>query len=170
MIVYIAAASREVERFRAAQAALVRMGFGLAHDWLTPILVNLDAGRPDASLSDEEAARHASGCLRALGRSDALWYLCPSAPTKGAYVELGYALGRSIPIVCSGARGSIFEAPRPWDRHGAPLWRLDSDSDAPRALLRVAQSLGLEHSSEWPGAAHDLSKLGGAGDTGGSGA
>ncbi len=109
--VYIAASSREVERVRAAQAAVAARGWELTLDWLTPMLALIADGKTDATLSEEEAADHATRDLRAIDDADAVWYLIPREPTKGAYVEFGYALGTGTLIVASGApRTSIFEA------------------------------------------------------------
>lgn len=127
--IYIAASSREVERVRAAQAAVAARGWTLTLDWLTPMLANIEAGRPDAALGDEEAAEYARADLAAIASADVLWLLAPTQPTKGAYVELGYALGtRRVPVVVSGPRTSIFEA------LGACV---TTDAEAPEMIVRA---------------------------------
>jgi hypothetical protein len=108
MRVYIAASSREVERVREAQRMLAEWGHDLTLDWLTPMLALIAEGIGDADLSREAQAEAASADLRAIDNADALWLLAPREATKGAWVELGYALRASVPVVVSGGCPSIF--------------------------------------------------------------
>lgn len=138
--VYIAASSREVERVQAAQRAVAERGWDLTLDWLSPMLENIAAGRLDSSLSDAEAAQYAVDDLMAIDSADVVWFLCPGQPTKGAYVELGYALGRGIPVVCSGARSSIFEAPHYCHLEMGAILTADSDDEAIDVLCEIERA------------------------------
>lgn len=139
MKVYIAASSREPERVRAAQDAVHARGWTITADWYTPIAERAERGLTDADLSDPEAAGVAHDCLDALARAEVLWYLCPTQPTRGAYVELGVALAWGMPIVCSGARTSIFEAPGLRAREDMPSWLVATDEDALARLDAIAK-------------------------------
>lgn len=128
--VYIAASAREVERVRAAQAVVEARGWTLTLDWLSPLLERLGRGAMDRDLSDEEAAVYASGDLQAISTADVVWYLTPREPTRGAYVELGYAIGCEVFVLASGAaeRSTLFEA---------LVARVPSDDEAPDFIARV---------------------------------
>lgn len=108
MRVYIAAASREPERVRAAQAILRELGIELACDWLAPIEENLARGVVDADLSLEEQARHAGADCAAIAGADLLWLLAPEQPTTGAWVEYGLARGLGKPTLVTGPSASRY--------------------------------------------------------------
>jgi hypothetical protein len=128
LAVYIAASSREADRVRRAQAMVQERGWTLTLDWLSEIEANLVRGVRDMELSLDEQRRHAQADLDAIRRADAVWLLAPAEPTKGAWVELGYALARSRPVVVSGPTSSIFE------QLGVCV---AEDGDAPDVLWRL---------------------------------
>lgn len=108
--VYLAASSLEIARVRRCQRALANAGHVLALDWLTPILDNAAVGKLDASLPDDEAALHAWTDLEAVRTADVLWLLAPEQQTRGAWVELGFAIAMGKLTIVSGPamRCSIF--------------------------------------------------------------
>ena len=110
MRIYVAASSREADRVRAAQRMLREAGHTLTLDWLTIIERVVATGVRECDLPDHEAIAHALLDLDAIRDADAVWLLAPELPTKGAWVELGFAVGIGKPIVISGpqCRQSIF--------------------------------------------------------------
>ncbi len=111
MLIYVAGASRELERVEAFIASARLRGHQITHDWTVQVRSHRVAGIPDTALSDEEAADIAAGDLLAVLNAQILVLLAPAEPTTGAWVELGCALGtRAIPVVVAGelARRSIF--------------------------------------------------------------
>jgi len=124
--IYVAASSREVNRVRAAYAAVAASGWTLTHDWLTPLLANLDRGVRDTDLSRDDMVRYACADLDAIARADVLWVLAPRELTKGAWFETGYAYGIGVPIVVSGGCPSLFLS--------LADHVLDDDEDAPGAI------------------------------------
>ncbi len=108
-IVYVAGASRELERVQRAfdlvEAATL---LDLAHDWL-----KVQAAEPvaDDQLERAKARNYAMGDLVQVDRADLVWLLAPNEPTKGAWIEFGYALarGEGKRVVVSGScEQSIF--------------------------------------------------------------
>lgn len=128
--VYIAAASREVERVREAQRMVAERGWVLTLDWLTPMLALMEQGIGDADLSRGEQARYALEDADAIDRADVLWLLAPREPTKGAWWEHGYAYGSDTPIVTSGGCPLIFVA--------LSNRVLDTDAEAPDYIHRMS--------------------------------
>jgi hypothetical protein len=85
-------------------------GMELALDWLAAIE---QAGSANRGLSGDERRTYADADLRAIREGDALWFLSPTTETRGAWLELGYAIGHLAShrayIVASGDSGqSIF--------------------------------------------------------------
>jgi hypothetical protein len=108
--VYVAGASREIERAKRMMAAVQHHGMVVAYDW--PARIE-EAGSANEGLT---AAVSKAASLEALGgvaSSHVFWFLLPNDTTIGAYVELGYFLGigKGIAIGSGGAHGvSIFTA------------------------------------------------------------
>lgn len=126
MKLYLAASSREADRVRRAQLAIRERGWLLTLDWLTELESNLARGVRDADLSREDQRRHAQADLDAIREADVVWLLAPQEPTKGAWTELGFALGIGKPVVVSGAASCIFLE--------LAALRCDSDESAPGAI------------------------------------
>jgi nucleoside 2-deoxyribosyltransferase len=124
--VYIAASSREPERVRAAQRMLTELGIELTLDWLTSIEANLALGLRDSDLSIADQRQHANADLLAVEQADVLWLLAPKEPTKGAWIELGYALGHGTPVLVTGDASCIFLT--------LTDWQLPRDEDARERL------------------------------------
>lgn len=105
--VYVAGASKEPERVRAAMEAVRAAGFKITLDWLAAIE---EAGAANEGLSDEDRRRYAKEDLRSVQRADVVWVLAPESTSTGAWVELGFALAirdgcgwNDLAIVVSGA-------------------------------------------------------------------
>lgn len=114
MKIYVAGASAELERAESAIASLRAAGHEITHDWPAVIRrVRIEGGQKDSDLTDEERHGHAHDDLLAVERADVLWLLVPDAPTSGAWVELGFAIGLAWPdtategprlVIVSGAK------------------------------------------------------------------
>lgn len=108
--VYVGGSSAEIERAEQAIAELERAGVHVTSTW--PIVIRDTAGGAnprDASTADR--AHWSAVDLEQLRAADLLWFLVPStsAPTRGAWLEMGYALAHRKTIVLSGdTRQSIF--------------------------------------------------------------
>lgn len=100
MRIYVAGASKEPERVRAAMTAVQMHGHELTLDWLAEIET---AGAANEGLCDADRIRYAEADLRAVADADVVWLLAPEAPSAGCWVELGAAVTRgSAYIVVSG--------------------------------------------------------------------
>jgi hypothetical protein len=111
VIVYVAGSSSEPERVRAFMDAVQAIpGARLAHDWLAPIERGVPANE---GLAMGARFGHASDDLAAIQHAHAFVLLAPEKPTRGAWVEFGYALavfegGRDHVIVAGRGEQSIF--------------------------------------------------------------
>lgn len=109
--VYVAGASAERhERVRPVMARLRAAGIEITHDWTEAMheawsVEDGDAMVPE-SMRDWYARQDRDGVMSA----DVVVLLAPDGPSTGAWVELGLAIGREVPIVVSGrnARRTIF--------------------------------------------------------------
>jgi nucleoside 2-deoxyribosyltransferase len=108
--VYVAGASRELDRVDAFIAAMLARGHELALDWREPIRERTAAGGTDTDLADDAARVFAVEDLTAICGADLFILLAPAEGGSGCWVELGFAISRGIPIVVSGpaARRSVF--------------------------------------------------------------
>ena len=96
--VYVAGSSGEIERVERVIAHLRLMGVTITHDWTADIRAVRAAGlASDADLSDDEARKHALTDLEAVATAHAVLFLAPTTPTRGAWVEMGYAYGCGKP-------------------------------------------------------------------------
>ena len=105
MKIYIAGASRELERARAAMDWCREQGFEVAHDWVADIdRVRVEGGKSDGDLQLSEQMVFAIADLEAVESADVLWMLVPppSKHTAGAWVELGVAWSAKTKIIVSG--------------------------------------------------------------------
>src|SRR5262249_23058209 len=90
MKIYIAGASSEPERVRAAMDAARKLGFEVTVDWLAAIA---EAGAANAGLSVADRIKYANADRAGVENADIVWLLAPAGSSTGAWVELGYALG-----------------------------------------------------------------------------
>lgn len=98
--IYIAGASAERERVRAALAYVRSLGAVVTFDWLAEI-ERVGTALPLDALTAE---RSALADLRAIHEADVVLLLVPAAGviTTGAWAELGYALAKGVPVITSG--------------------------------------------------------------------
>lgn len=89
--VYVAGSSREIPRVREAVRLLFEAGLIADANWINAVE---KFGSQGATLSDRERAECAASDLESIDIADAIMVLWPETPSVGAYVELGYALGR----------------------------------------------------------------------------
>lgn len=139
VLVYLAGASRELERVnkwataldRSSTVKLAHRWFDTAHSW---------AGN-DSALSRRQQHLLADDEQLAIRSARIFWLLWPETKSPGAFIELGYALShrfhvaRQYAVVVSGesATRSIFTA--------TTDYRSDSDALAFDALLVFANSM-----------------------------
>ncbi len=98
MRVFVAGASAEAERVRAAMDRVEVEGWTLALDWLAAI-------EKEGTANDMPRAKRATYALidwDAVRGADVLWLLAPHRPSTGAWVELGLALAHGVRVVTSG--------------------------------------------------------------------
>jgi nucleoside 2-deoxyribosyltransferase len=105
--IYVAGASDEIETCRAWMARLREAGLRVTSTWPEKIAAEKT---PDAGLSIIMRRRYALGDFAEVDQADILWLIVPTRPhSKGAWIELGYAIAQGTHIVISGAsRGCIF--------------------------------------------------------------
>lgn len=110
-LVYLAGSAAELERCRHWHSRLIQAGITVVSTWIASV-TRVGCSNPrDAAVADR--LRWSETCLIEVRRADVLWLLVPSvtAPTRGAWVELGYASAIEKRIVLSGdTRQSIFTA------------------------------------------------------------
>ena len=138
MKVYVAGSSAELDRCERVISALRAGGCTITFDWAAQMREFAARGLCDAALDDHEARRCAEADLNAIVDADVVLLLAPEQPTRGAWVEFGYALGwargygeaplRSLYVSGPAARQSIFT------RCADALFL--SDDDAVRAIVR----------------------------------
>lgn len=106
MKVYVAGGSSAIDRevVFAYMGKLRESGVELTLDWVT-----IMACKPDSELSDETLAAHAAADRDAIVRADVLWLIVPAYPSKGSWVEFGYALGAGkLTLVSGDLRSCLF--------------------------------------------------------------
>jgi len=87
--IYVAGASAELPRAKAAIDACRTGGLEVTHDW--PLVVELDrstGGSTDPSFLDKCARQDLDG----IESADIFWLLLPEAESQGAVFEYGYAV------------------------------------------------------------------------------
>lgn len=108
--VYVAGASKELDRARVAMDVIRERGMEVTSTWVEKIR---EAGRANEGLSPRVAFEAALGCFREVSAADALLILVkPDGASVGAYVEVGIALAQGKPIVVSDVKSdrSVFWA------------------------------------------------------------
>ncbi len=108
--VYVAGSSREIVRVRRVHTWLREHGHTVTHDWTREVEAAIASGVSEEAMGDIDALTHVWRDLDAVRAADVLWLLSPQEPTRGAWVELGFATGIGKPIVVTGpgCRQSIF--------------------------------------------------------------
>ena len=109
--IYVAASSADIDRAERWIRALRDAGHRVTSTW--PEVIRAQPG----AVSNPRDATDAARCtwsvddMRQIFEADVLWFLAPPAdmPTRGAWIEFGYAYARGRSIVSSGdTKQSIF--------------------------------------------------------------
>jgi ribosomal protein S27AE len=87
--IYVAGASKEPARVRAAMGAVVLLGWTLTLDWLAVIE---SVGAANEGLTDKQRRHHAREDLAAVDSAHVVWVLAPEGPSTGAWCELQRAI------------------------------------------------------------------------------
>ena len=87
--VYVAGASKEADRCRAAMEYARELGCVITCDWLAEIE---RVGAANEGLSNEQRTESAIADLEGVIAADVFWLLAPENQSTGAWTELGYAL------------------------------------------------------------------------------
>lgn len=95
LAVYIAGSSRELDRVRAAQRVLESVGAKLTYNWVPDVERAIASGTPEPALARHIRRELASRDVEGVRSCDLLWWLAPSEPTRGAWLELGVAIERA---------------------------------------------------------------------------
>ena len=132
MRIYIAGASKELDRVKSAYAIARELGFELTYDWVAE--VEAHNGVTNEGLDDGERRRLSTKEVYAVVLADVFWLLCPQGVGVGAFVELGVAVAaqrlaydRHIIVASGPTRRTIFGAQAdfevPTDEDGANIVR-----------------------------------------------
>ena len=85
--IYVSAASAEIDRAEIAMGHLTCAGFEITHDWTTVMRAHLRGEKVDAAKAAfDDLWNGVEPC-------DALIGLLPKAPSKGFWLEVGFAIG-----------------------------------------------------------------------------
>lgn len=107
--VYVAGSSHELGRVKGAIRAVRRIvgPDAITADWTTTFATATPGA--DQHVSDREALASAIADLHGVSEAHLVWFLAP-LQSRGAWVELGYAIARRVTLVVSGplCRASIF--------------------------------------------------------------
>ncbi len=107
--VYVAASSKELGRAKTVMSMLRNAGHTVTHDW--PAIIEARGMANPVDATEDERWDWAIDDLAGVAKADVLWLLVPAENGAGAFVELGYALARKKPVICSGPfLRSIFTA------------------------------------------------------------
>lgn len=159
--VYVMAGSSDLWRAEAFIVAANAID-GVAVTWNWPVKIR-EAGKPDAELTLEKRQEAAREDLLGIVAADVCVFLAPSAPSKGAQTELGFALGRDKRIVGVAPNSS----PLPAGLFGALIdtW-FDQDAEALAWLRGMVAGRGslqwvaddVSESHAWRASVADLSR------------
>lgn len=111
MKLYLAASSADIDRARRWRDQLVAAGITVTSTWIENISQVGDANPRGAARS--KRSEWSVDDLIQVDNSDTLWLLAPPAdkPTRGAWLEFGYAVAKRLAVVSSGdTKQSIFTA------------------------------------------------------------
>lgn len=106
--IYVAGATKEVERVRTVQGYCRTAGHEITFDWTDGLEAQTVA---EVDMFDEHARTLAWRCLDGVLDADVVVFCVPKfQPTRGAWVEFGYAVAkkRGIVILGEASRVSIF--------------------------------------------------------------
>jgi hypothetical protein len=92
--IYVAGSSKDAAEVSRYMRALEAEGHVITHDWTAGILAGES---PNEGLSEERARELAIDCMRGVLTADEL-HLLTGSRTIGAWVELGMAVSRDIPV------------------------------------------------------------------------
>jgi nucleoside 2-deoxyribosyltransferase len=97
MQIYVAGSSKELDRCEQFVRAVRALGHTITCDWVAAMRANA----ADTLLSPEELRRFAAADLRGVADADLVVLLGPaqSTPSQGCWVEMGYALAMSVPLI-----------------------------------------------------------------------
>lgn len=100
--IYVAGSSAESARAQRAVDLLKSAGLTVTSTWLETIASVGDANPATATYSDRRGWSLAD--LAQIDSCDLLWLLAPdrAAPSRGAWLEVGYAHAKGKIVVCSG--------------------------------------------------------------------
>jgi nucleoside 2-deoxyribosyltransferase len=110
-MIYLAGSSTDLARVTHWRDRLVAAGITVGSSWLD-VVVKVGSANPRAA-SCAERHEWSVADLAEIRECDALWFLVPAVdnPTRGAWLELGYAAALDRWIICSGdTKQSIFAA------------------------------------------------------------
>lgn len=144
MKIYIAGSSQELGRCERAILFATSLGFHITYDWTSSVRSAIAQGVLEHEMPFEQRAHQARRDLDAVKDADAVVLLAPEkgAPSRGCWVELGYALGLDRRVFCirspHTANEGLFESLGTTvyasnDRHG---------------LTQVARTLGMQEVSQ----------------------
>lgn len=139
--IYVASKTRHAALWRELRAG----GLPIVSTWI-------DEAGPGESVSSADLWRR---CVNEASGADALIaYALPSETAKGSLVEIGAALGASVPVLAFG-----FDAEQTFQNH--PLvWVCQSlDAAIDRARLRVAERAGRRRCETCRGSGFDPSRF-----------
>lgn len=102
--VYVAGASREIERAESMIAALRASGrVWITHDWTVDVREN----GPDAGCSPETLRRCAKHDLDGVCEADTVVVLVPDTSSQGVLVELGAALAFGCHVIAARSHAGV---------------------------------------------------------------
>lgn len=167
--VYVAGSSAELDRAERAIADLEARGVAVTSTWPRSV-TNVGESNP-AHASRSDRARWAITCLHEVREADLVWMLVPSRahPTRGAWLEAGYALARGKVVVFSGetaqsifgALGYEFDHPDPEVADAAALALIVKifDEDLRSAQMRAVEiDRWRREAEQWRIVAKDLGR------------
>ena len=105
--IYVAGSSAEMERAHWAMNRIVDHGFTLVFDWVRHIRES--GGTNPAGWTRAQRRAEAQNAVARVGECDTMWFLIPTRPTIGAWVELGAACSDGTYIVASGTSNTLFD-------------------------------------------------------------
>ena len=97
--VYVAGASKELDRCRGAMKMIERAGGVITLDWVAAIEAE---GLANEGLDNEKRQRYARADFEGVGSADLIWLLASPLASTGSWTELGIALALGKTIVVSG--------------------------------------------------------------------
>jgi hypothetical protein len=100
--IYVAGASSEAQEVSYWIGELITHEYEIAYDWTKQVLAYSKEGKADYHLSRQDRAKFTNLDLLGIAKATVFWLLVPESQTKGAWVELGYAIAKrekGFPII-----------------------------------------------------------------------